>query len=359
MLPHSTIVSLGASTRPAGPLATLAARLAPTTVDDALDAATQLGALAKSPGAGSTLDLWEALATLAAHDLGAARAVEPHLDALAILQQAAHDGPTDATANAARTWGVFAAEGGDDPLIATPVIDGWLLSGTKPWCSLAGRLDSALVSAHVENDGRRLFAVDLTRPGTRVITDSWHARGLAEIASGPVRFDAAVGVPVGEAGWYLSRPEFAWGGIGVAACWFGGAVGIARTVFAAARDDKPFLLMHLGAIDELVQGARRALAEAAELIDAGVDDGAVLALRVRATVARACEEIVERAGHALGPAPLALDAAHAKRVADLQLYVRQHHAERDQHALVAFRMVLAHVELQVGRDLVQTGVAPW
>jgi len=50
---------------------------------------------------------------------------------------------------------------------------------------------------------------------------------------------------------------------------------------------------------------------------------------VRATVARACEDVLERAGHALGPAPLALDAAHAKRVADLQLYVRQHHAERD------------------------------
>ena len=50
---------------------------------------------------------------------------------------------------------------------------------------------------------------------------------------------------------------------------------------------------------------------------------------MRATVARACEETLARAGHALGPAPLALDAAHAKRVADLQLYVRQHHAERD------------------------------
>jgi alkylation response protein AidB-like acyl-CoA dehydrogenase len=228
---------------------------------------------------------------------------------------------------------VFAAEGGDDPLTATRVIDGWLLSGTKPWCSLAARLDRALVSAHTEQGGRRLFAVDLTRPGTRVVADAWHARGLAEIPSGPVLFHAAVGVPVGDDGWYLSRPGFAWGGIGVAACWFGGAVGVARTVHAAARDDKPFALMHLGAIDELIHTARRALAEAAELVDAGADDGAVLALRVRATVARACEDILDRAAHALGPAPLALDAAHAKRVADLQLYVRQHHAERDQHAL--------------------------
>jgi hypothetical protein len=34
-------------------------------------------------------------------------------------------------------------------------------------------------------------------------------------------------------------------------------------------------------------------------------------------------------GHALGPAPLAFDEDHARRVADLELYLRQHHAERD------------------------------
>lgn len=346
MLPHvANFVSLGPSPRTAGPLTALASQLAPTTVDEALDAAVQLGAIAPSPGEGATADLWQALATLAAHDLGAARAIEPHLDALAILQQAGSESPTDAAAAAAHSWGVFAAEGGDDPLTATRVVDGWLLSGTKPWCSLAGRLDRALVSAHTEHGGRRLFAVDLTRPGTRVIGDSWHARGLAEIPSGPVLFHAAVGLPVGDEGWYLSRPGFAWGGIGVAACWLGGAVGIGRTVFAAARDDKPFSLMHLGAIDDLLETARRALAEAAELVDAGSDDGSTLALRVRATVARACEEILDRAAHALGPAALALDAAHAKRVADLQLYVRQHHAERDQHAL--------------GASLLSAGVAPW
>ena len=35
----------------------------------------------------------------------------------------------------------------------------------------------------------------------------------------------------------------------------------------------------------------------------------------------------------MGPAPLALDAIHTKRIADLQLYIRQHHAEKDDAAL--------------------------
>jgi alkylation response protein AidB-like acyl-CoA dehydrogenase len=332
--PH-TPVSLGVSARTAGPMVGMLAGNPPSDVSSALATALAWGAHAHSPGTGSTRELWEALATVAAHDLGAARTIEPHLDALAILEQAGEASAADGS-----TWGVFAAEGGDDPLTATEVLDGWLLSGTKPWCSLAGTLSNALVSAHLAGGGRRLFAVSLTGPGVRADEGGWHARGLAEIASGPVRFDAVLARPVGEAGWYLSRPGFAWGGIGVAACWFGGAVGVARTVHAkAARGDAgPFLLMHLGAIDELVESARRALAEAAGLVDGGQatgDAGGLLAARVRATVARAAEEIIDRAGHALGPAPLALDPQHAKRVSDLQLYLRQHHAERDQAGLGA------------------------
>jgi hypothetical protein len=53
------------------------------------------------------------------------------------------------------------------------------------------------------------------------------------------------------------------------------------------------------------------------------------ARRVRAVVEQAVTEVVERVGRALGPGPLAGDAEHAKRVGDLQLYVRQSHAERD------------------------------
>ena len=303
-------VSLAAAETPPGDLPVSL----PDDVEGALALARELGAL---PGR-STRDRWEILATIAAHDLGVARAIEPHLDAASILEQAGHPAPEG-------SWGVFAAEGGDDPLAAAEASGAWSLSGTKPWCSLADRLDAALVTA----DGR-LFAVDLAHPGVKVLPTPWVARGLSEIPSGPVHFDAVPATPVGEPGWYLSRPGFAWGGIGVAACWYGGAVGIGRTVHAAAvAKPNPYLLEHLGAIDELLQSSRRALAEAAELIETGDPEPRLLAKRVRATVARACEEVVLRSGRALGPAPLALDAAHAKRVADLQLYVRQHHAERD------------------------------
>jgi len=349
-------VALGARRHPDGPLVTrllddLAVGAFPDGVGDALAAAPGLAAVAGTPGTGSTLDLWEGLATLAAYDLGVARAIEPHLDAVAILAQAGGVVDlADAAASDTRTWGVFAAEGGTDPLTATRTPNGWLLDGAKPWCSLADRLTHALVGARTADGERRLFAVDLAGPGVRPDVSAWHARGLAEIPSGPVRFERVPAAPVGGPGWYLDRPGFAWGGIGVAACWYGGAVGVARTVLDAARadDPSPFLLMHLGAIDVGLQAARSALAEAAAAVDAGEATGAagsLLAKRVRGVVARAAEDTLVRAGHALGPAPLALDAAHAKRVADLQLYVRQHHAERDENSL--------------GRAVAAGGVAPW
>ena len=53
-----------------------------------------------------------------------------------------------------RTWGVYAAEGPGVRLEAVDDGDGWRLSGTKPWCSLAGVLDAALVTAHLAGGGR-------------------------------------------------------------------------------------------------------------------------------------------------------------------------------------------------------------
>ena len=38
---------------------------------------------------------------------------------------------------------------------------------------------------------------------------------------------------------------------------------------------------------------------------------------------------MERAGRALGAGPLCHDAGHSRRVADLTVYLRQHHAERN------------------------------
>jgi hypothetical protein len=207
------------------------------------------------------------------------------------------------------------------------------LTGVKPWCSLGGRLDAALVTAHVGEE-RQLFRVSLRHPSvTAEPAGGWVARGLRTVVSVPVRFDSTPAEPVGAAGWYLTRPGFAWGGMGVAACWYGGARGLlTRLRRGSAGRGGDLAAMHAGAVDAALFAAEAALSQAAALIDAGQAEGRageVLGLRVRAIVADAVEQAIRHAGHALGPAPLAFDEDHARRVADLELYVRQHHAERD------------------------------
>jgi len=79
-----------------------------------------------------------------------------------------------------------------------------------------------------------------------------------------------------------------------------------------------------------LQSARTALDVAAADIDADPKDGGQLrTLRVRALVEAVGSEVVARVGRALGAGPLCHDAAHARRVADLTVYLRQHHAERN------------------------------
>ncbi len=310
----------------------------------ALDLAVEIGRWLPAPGAGATAARWRALSAVAAGDLTAARVVEAHTDALAILAELAMD--TSAAAGCAfdvpagSTWGVFAAEGGGHHLQARPDGDRWLLTGSKPWGSLAGRLTHALITAHTAGGSRRLFAVELTHPGVHTGETSWVARGLADVPSGVVRLVDCPAMPVGPDGWYLDRAGFAWGGMGVAACWYGGAVAVARRLRAAAgaREPDQIALMHLGAIDAGLSAARTLLTAAAADVDAGRAAGSagpLLAARVRTVVADVAEDVLRRVGHALGPAPLAMELSHARRVADLELYLRQHHAERDDAALGA------------------------
>lgn len=299
------------------------------------------------PGEGSTGLLWELLATVAAIDVAAARVFEPHLDALAILAQAGHD-----PARAGGAWGVFAAEGPGMRLTAESNGSGVLLSGAKPWCSLAQVLDHAVVTAHTDDGGRAAFAVDLRHAGVTCEEPEWVARGLQEIPSGTVWFDRVPAEPLQGTNWYYSRPGFAWGGMGVAACWLGGAVGIARDYRdslragrLSGREPDQVALASLGELDRTLASALQYLAGTAEGIDrrgqVPADQGSSHqrdaarvspwsdALRVRGTCAAAVERVLTVVGSNRGPGPLAFDRTYAKRMADLALYVRQHHGMRD------------------------------
>jgi alkylation response protein AidB-like acyl-CoA dehydrogenase len=295
---------------------------------------------------GDTLALWESLASLAAVDLTVARVTEPHLDALAIIREARRHGQvrdedwngSSPDWSAARLWQVYAAEG-PTRLRARETQGHWTLDGVKPWCSLADRATHALITAWLDGDERGLFAVRLDHAGVTAAVEAeqsgaWAARGLAQVRSTALSLDDVPAVPICQPQWYLTRPGFGWGGVGVAAIWYGASVALARTLRAATLRRAPdqVALLHLGAVDTALARARAVLAAAAPVADDATTEPAeavLVAQRARQVVADSAEEVLQRVGHALGPAPLTGDEDHARRVADLTVYLRQHHAERD------------------------------
>ena len=57
------------------------------------------------------------------------------------------------------------------------------------------------------------------------------------------------------------------------------------------------------------------------------------ALEVRHSIEQLCTDTLRRFARALGPAPLVKDEAMVRRYAELDLFLRQSHAERDLEAL--------------------------
>jgi hypothetical protein len=291
------------------------------------------------PGAGQTARRWAALAAWGRRDLALARLAEGHVDALAILAEAGRKPIAGAL------YGVWASRAGGAAVRVEREGEAGVLRGTLRFCSGARLLDCALVVADPASEApgeRLLLHVDVRGPCVAPVPDSWVTAAMADADTLDVVFDGPlVGADdeVGTPGWYVARRGFVLGGAGVAAVWWGGAAGVLDRVLAHLRDAPDrHALAHVGELHAALAATDALLRHTAALIDA--DDGprtvsdVVLAVAtLRAAVERAVREVVDRTPRIVGPAPLSRDAGLARALADLALYVRQHHAERDHAAL--------------------------
>lgn len=288
------------------------------------------------PGSGQTARRWLKLAALTERDVVAGRLAEAHTDAAAILAELG--GPAPAPG---QLWGVWAAESAEAVVTVTDDGDTAVLEGTKAWCSGAGLCTHALITARRDDDVRGLYAVELDQPQVIPLNHSWRNAGMRGSDTRSVQLCNATAVSVGRPGEYLDRAGFWHGAMAVAACWLGGARGVAGPLYRAIADEHDSASgdahahAHLGAIDAALAAGEATLLSAACHVDAQPhgDRAELIARRVRAVVEHAVDEAITRTGRALGPKLLALDGEHAQRVADLTLYVRQSHAERDLAAL--------------------------
>lgn len=284
----------------------------------------------------SWLERWKLLAALGRTDLVVARLVEGHLDALAILQEAGREPRPDAL------YGVWASASGGTGLQLTSGDGEETLEGTMRFCSGARTVDRVLATATNMDGGLQLVDVAMDPQHARPDLSSWPALGMDASDS----FDLAVdGLPVwrddlvGPPGFYLERPGLPLGGIGVAAVWLGGSQGLLDATLATldrhGADDHQ--LAHVGAVTVAIEAAAATLVTSADLLGprpvaSRTADMAALsrmALTCRSAVEAAVGVTVQRLPRVAGPVAMSRDADFAHRLADLEVYVRQHHGERD------------------------------
>jgi alkylation response protein AidB-like acyl-CoA dehydrogenase len=281
------------------------------------------------PGAGSTAVRHAALFEFGRADLSLARLAEAHTDALAIFVEAGRVAPVG------RLYGVWAADG-PGSLLAVSRTDGGQIrvDGTKRYCSGAQLLDGALVTAH-DGDHIVLLDVSLTTPGLTVDSSEWVAPAFAGTNTASITFEnirLTEADVIGPANWYLTRPGFWHGALGPAACWAGGAAGLVDAARSLNKRD-PHARAQMGALEAADWGLRAVLEQAAREIDSDPSDTSHAAQRralmARHLIERLCTDVLDRFGRATGPQLLAFDAQIAQRHAELSLYIRQCHAERD------------------------------
>lgn len=284
------------------------------------------------PGRGNTPDRHLRLMEFGRRNLSFARLAEAHFDALAILAEAHRSAKADAI------YGVWASEAPGKSISLSRATGGLLVNGEKMFCSGAALVDRALIT--VTQPEHRLVEVDMRAAADTISIDDseWKTGAFRETRTATVLFRntrISGDDVIGDVGWYLERPGFWHGACGPAACWAGGAEGLLDYAMMQRRND-PHTFAHLGAMRSAIWAMRSCLQIAGEEIDKNPADkvqGQILALTVRHLVEQACSDILRRFARAYGPYPLAMDEGSVQRYQELDLYLRQSHAERDLESL--------------------------
>lgn len=329
--------------------------------------------LAEQTSPRDLLPRWQLLSALGRTDLVLARLLEGHLDALAVLAEGGRAAVPGAL------YGVWAsASGGTGLSLRTPgggssthlpgensgglaanpdeqgrgggqagIESQAVVSGRMRFCSGAGVVDRALTTARDRAD--RLWLLDVgvrDEARLRTVPGTWPALGMDASASLDIEVDALpvdAGAVVGPPGFYLERTGLHLGGIGVAAVWVGGLQGLLDATLRVLGERRPdeHGLAHLGAVCLAVESAAATLLAAADrlaraprhpvtgLCDLPSAELARIALICRSAAEAAAVMGIQRLPRVVGPVALGRDGDFAHRLADLEVFVRQHHAERD------------------------------
>lgn len=281
-------------------------------------------------------ELLEALVSLGRTDIPLGRLVEGHVDALRILRQGGRAPEGDSL------YGVWASRSHATGVRARVAPGGWRLDGQLRFASGAGVIDRALVPVWVTPEEHLLL--DLPAADWPVDASAWRTTAMAASRSHTIHLEdrwAPSSALVGPPCFYLERPGFFPGGVGVAAVWAGGAARLADLLLdhLAAGKPSPSRARRWGEVRTELAVVHALLASAAlRLEGAGEDDRPLLrvvATETRAGVAAAVRRVVGQARVLAGAAGLAYAADLTHAIDDLDLYIAQQNPDTDAEFLGA------------------------
>jgi len=284
------------------------------------------------PGQGETSKRFKRLFEMGREDLSLAKIMEAHWDAIAILQEAQHSVLPDTL------YAVWASEAPNQVLEMIEDKDGFKISGTKAFCSGAGLVDCALVT--IQKPKSQLVLLDFKNHPNKFSysTDLWQTSAFSATQTATIEVQEIPVTPedcIGVKNWYTERAGFWQGAVNPAACWAGGAAGLLDYAMSNKRHDA-HTLAHLGAMQSNIWTCEAILEKAGHAIDQYPDISELAqknGLNARHQIEQLCSDTLRRFARAYGPFPLACDSEISRRYIELDLFLRQCHAERDLESL--------------------------
>ena len=282
------------------------------------------------------LELMDWLLGIGRADIPLSRLAEGHIDALRIAGQA------ERTLQRGQLYGVWASRSGATGIRAVAVDGGWQLHGTIRFASGAGLLDRALVPVWTGDDQHLL--IDLAVGDLPTDDSDWRTSAMRQSRSHTVTLEGVVvaDAVIGEENFYLQRPGFFPGGVGVAAVWTGGAARVIDLLLAwLGERQSSTVTLRLGRIRTHITAATAVVRQTGVRLDDlltpmgeprfTIPDGYLrqIATEARAAVAQAVRATLDEARTIAGPAGVAFDGDLSGALDDLGLYTLQQNRDND------------------------------
>ena len=281
------------------------------------------------------LPLMRALRLIGRASLPLGRLFEGHVNALRLVARHGASAQQEAAVADARRGVLFGVwNTGDAAGLQLERGPGSLvLRGRKCFCSGAGLVERALVTAHGADAAPRMVLVPLPPGTSRTDLSRWTPLGMRASATGDVDLSGLPAPPetlIGEPGDYLEQPGFSGGAWRFLAVQLGGIEALAEALrghlLRTERGGDPHQAARFGRVATAAETARLWVREAAVLAednDAAPERVVAYVDLARGAVERAALDVLELAQRSVGLFAM-LRPAPVERIArDLATYLRQ------------------------------------